>query len=244
MLSRFKLLLMIGLVAIAPTSLFGQIVVPERFVQIRSIDFVNGVLELHNFGAVDENLGGWRFCSHDEDQDRRYSSAGGFNGVTLMAGQSLFIHYNNDASQPDEINRGAIGGNFALPLDTDGAYSIQIYFASGFGNGNNIADHVQLSRFGVDNVSADERSDEAQNGGVWTDQTTWVPVLPETERVVLLDSSSGNELHGPSDYENEFEFLLGDVSGDDAINLLDIAPFVQLISGGVYDPRGDMNLDG
>ena len=244
MTHKLYLFITLAVASAMPSGLFGQINVPERFVQIRSIDFVNGILEIHNFGAVDESLAGWRFCSHDEDQDRRYSAATGFNGMTLIAGESLFIHYNNDASLPGEINRSAIGGNFALPLDTDGSYAIQFYFLTPFGNGNNIADHVQVSVFGADDVSADERSDEAQNGGVWDNQSEWVSILPETTRIVLREGVENNESHGPDDYDVEFTFLPGDVNGDNNTNLLDVAPFVNAISNGDYIPAADLNTDG
>ena len=224
--------------------LSAQINVPERFVQIRSIDFENGVLELHNFGTNVQPLDGWRFCSHDENQDRQYSATGGLNGRSLGPGESLFVHYNGDAAAANEINTSTIGGNFSTPLDTNGAYAIEIYFQTPFGNGNNIADHIQLSLFGADNTRADERSDEAEDGGVWVDQNLWVPVLAETRRVVLRASSAMNELHGPTDYVNEFDFLLGDVNCDGAVNLLDVDPFINLIGGMTYSPKGDANLDG
>ena len=38
--------------------------------------------------------------------------------------------------------------------------------------------------------------------------------------------------------------LLGDVNCDGALNLLDVAPFVQLLSTGVFDEKADMNQDG
>lgn len=39
-------------------------------------------------------------------------------------------------------------------------------------------------------------------------------------------------------------FLLGDVNGDGVVNLLDIAPFVNLISSGGFLPAADINGDG
>ncbi len=231
-------------IATITSELVGQIDSPERFVQIRSIDFETRVIEVRNFGDEDEDLSGWRFCSHDENEDRQYSAAGGLNGMILLAGDSMFIHFNNDASEPGEINIGTIGGDFSQPLDTDGAYAIQFYHQTPFGNGNNIADHVQFSRFGADNNSADERSDEAQIGGVWTNQNDWVAVLPETQRVVLRKESSLNELHSPNDYENVFDFVSGDTNCDGAVNLLDVQPFVKLILSGDYSAKADLNLDG
>jgi hypothetical protein len=242
------LLVMVLAMASLNQMAIGQISNPNRFVQIRSLDFTTSVIELHNFGEVDRSLSGWRFCSHDEDQDRRYTNSGGLNGIVLGPGQSLFIHINNDASplDPNSINRSQIGGNFALPFDTDGAYAIQIYWQTPFGTGTNIADHVQISTGGNDNTSADERSDEAQSGGVWDNQNLWVNVQTDTESVVLQEAVALNELHGPDDYDvnNPVDIVLGDVNCDGLVNLLDISPFVDAISAGQFDPKADMNQDG
>lgn len=40
------------------------------------------------------------------------------------------------------------------------------------------------------------------------------------------------------------EVLFGDINGDGAVNLLDIAPFVELLSSGEFLAAGDMNGDG
>ena len=173
--------------------------VAQREIQFSSVDFVSSVIELHNFGDVSVDLSGWRFCSHDEDQVRRYSGSTGLNGMTIAPGGSLFVHFGNDASASDEINISTIGGSFAGPFD-QGAFAIQIYFTPvSFGDGNQIADHIQWSTGGVDNVSADERSDEAQAGGVWTDQSLWIPTTADTERIELTDLTGG-ELHSPGNY--------------------------------------------
>ncbi|MEM8835808.1 MAG: dockerin type I domain-containing protein [Planctomycetota bacterium] len=173
-----------------------------RLVQIRSVDTASGILELFNHSETDAiALDGWRFCSHDEDQIRRYSAANGLNTIDLAPRASLFIHFNNDApaGEADRINLTGLG-NFALPLD-NGPYAIQIYFPpTQFGNGQQIADHLQWAVDGIDNASADERSDEAQNGGVWTDQTTWISTTNDTA-FIRLNDVGGNELHGPADYD-------------------------------------------
>jgi len=82
----------------------------DRDVQIRSIDFETGVVELFNFGDVDENLSGWRFCTHDNDQFRQYSGSSGLNGVVIESRTSLFIHFNNDGpSGSDDIAESSQG---------------------------------------------------------------------------------------------------------------------------------------
>ena len=40
------------------------------------------------------------------------------------------------------------------------------------------------------------------------------------------------------------EVLLGDINCDGAVNLLDVAPFVDLISSGEFSPKGDFDSDG
>jgi hypothetical protein len=172
-----------------------------RDVQIVDVDFEDLVLELHNFGSAAQSLSGWQFCSHDENQTRRYSSSSGLNGVSIDAGASLFIHFANDAPALfDHMDRPS--GSFALPLDR-GPYAIGLYFPPvNFGNGVTIADHVQWSIGGADNNTADERSDEAQTGGVWENQSLWVVTDVDTVAITLAEESEGLVLHGPDDYIN------------------------------------------
>ena len=200
----------------------------DRDIQIRSVDFETQVIELFNFGSVAEDLSGWRFCTHDESERLRYSGGTGLNGVSIAPSDSLFIHFANDASQANELNvtgAGGIGGQFATPLDQD-AYSIGLYFSSTgaplstsqFGNPAAIADHIQWSIDGTDNTSADERSDEAQNGSIWTDQSLWIPTTATTTGIVLNDTTGGT-LHGPANYD-VIEFapsLLGDFNNNNRV---------------------------
>ena len=223
----------------------AQISVPERFVQIRSVDLTTSVLELFNSGTASQSLDGWRFCTHDEDQVRRYSNTPGLNGFTLASGESLFVHFNNDADPADAqaVNVSTIGGNFAQPLDAEGAYGAQIYFQTPFGLGANIADHIQFSVDGLDDNTADDRSDEAE-GEVWVDQSEWVSISPDTEMIVLdvLDS----EINSAADFTviNPVSVLLGDFDGDGAVTFFDIQPFIDGLSAGVFLPVGDINQDG
>jgi hypothetical protein len=170
-----------------------------RDVQIVDIDFELEVVEVFNFGVSSEDLSGWRFCSHDENEIRRYSSLTGLNGVVVGPDQSLFIHFANDApAEPGHVNLPS--GAFALPLDR-GPYALGLYFSPVvFTDGNTIADHVQWSIDGVDNTSADERSDEAEAGGVWTDQSLWAVTHADTLALTLRESAEGLVLHGPDDY--------------------------------------------
>lgn len=221
----------------------AQIVNPLRHVQIRTIDLVNQTVEVHNFGTTDQPLDGWRFCTHDESEERRYSSAVGFNGVVLAAGESLFVMYGNDASAANEFNISSLG-TFALPLDAEGAYAIQFYFQTSFGVGANIADHLQFSVGGVDNSSADARSSIAE-GSVWSDQNAWISVSDSTTSIELNAGAENNEVNSPTDYTvTDATVLLGDVNLDDAVNFLDIPSFISVLTTGVLQPEADVNLDG
>ncbi|MCZ6835727.1 MAG: PQQ-dependent sugar dehydrogenase [Planctomycetota bacterium] len=172
----------------------------DRDVQIRSIHFDPGLIELFNYGETDEPLDGWVLCSHDENEAFVYTNPMSFIGVTIEAGSSLFIHFNNDApvGDPDRINRSVLGP-FATPLDALGAYSLSLYVNTIFTDGANIADHLQWSLDGLDNAMADKRSDEAVAGGLWTNESVWIMTGSETRIVTLLDET-GRILHGPSDY--------------------------------------------
>ena len=192
-----------------------------RDVQIRMIDFEHGVIELFNFGENTIALDGWRFCTHDEDQSFIYSSFSGLNGRQIDPSQSLFVHYNNDAVGGNAINRSQLGA-LATTLDP-GPYSIGLYFPPVFfSDGNQIADHIQWSIGGVDNLRADERSDEAENGGVWTDQSLWIPTTADTLRIELLDLTGGI-LHGPDDYRIVTPSIPGDHNGDGVVSLVDLS---------------------
>jgi len=171
-----------------------------RDVQIQSVNFLNGVVQVTNLGAASESLAGWRFCTHNTSATLRYSAATGLNGITLAPGESLYVHFNNDAAATGEINISTIGGNFAA-LERD-AYGMGLYWQTPFGTGTNIADHLQWSLDGLDNPSADERSDEAVAGGVWQDDTQWIPTSDASLQIDLLDLSAG-VLHSPADYAVE-----------------------------------------
>ena len=233
----------------------AQITTPARNVQIRTVNFQQQSIELHNFGTQDQPLDGWRFCTHDENEVRRYSSPRAFNGVVLPAGESLFVKYDNNAVAANEFNISSLG-NFAVPLDTDGAYAIQFYFQTPFDIGENIADHLQFSLAGADNQRANERNDEAAIGGVWFDENDWVAVSPATSLIQLDDSAATSELHGSSDYSVSnldivtYELIvdvlmINGTQGPDAIVLSENAGGLVLDAGThlrVFDPSLIANI--
>ncbi len=187
----------------------------NRAVQLRSVDFDRGLIEVFNFGTTDADLSGWRFCSFDEDQSFRYSSIGGLNGVTIEAGTSLFVHFNNDApaGDADRINRSAVGP-FATPLSPE-AFGLSFFDppASGsisFGNGAQMSDYVQWSVGGAVDGNAASRAGQAVSQGIWTSNAGFVATTESTGRIDLTDGDGGL-LHGPGSF-----FALGATVFDEA----------------------------
>ena len=230
-------------ILLSNSSATAQIVNPVRNLQIQTIDLVNQSLEIHNFGTTDQPLDGWRFCTHDESVDRRYSSSTAFNGVVLPAGESLFVMYNNDASAANEFNISAVG-SFAQPLDAQGAYAIQFYFRTPFGTGANIADHLQFSLDGVDDSQADARSSIAE-GEVWSDQNAWISVSADTTSISLNTGAEDSEINSPSDYTVAgAAVLLGDVDLNGVVEFLDINPFIGVLTANGFQPEADCDESG
>jgi hypothetical protein len=222
----------------------AQITNPVRNIQIRTVDLVNQTVEVHNFGDTDQSLAGWRFCTHDEDSAFRYSSAGGFSGITLAAGESIFLMYNNDASASNEFNISSMG-NFATPLDAEGAYAIQFYFQTPFGIGANIADFLQFSEGGLDNNSADARSSIAQDV-VWSDQNAWVSVGDSTTSISLNAGAENSEINSPADYtvQEDVPDLIGDFDGDGDVDAEDIDAFVGNLDQAAAGDLAELDLNG
>lgn len=222
----------------------AQITNPIRQIQIRTIDFENQTVEIRNFGTTDQTLNGWRFCTHDESSVRRYSSSAGLNGVTLAAGESMFLMYNNNASAANEFNISALG-NFATPLDVDGAYGFQFYINSSFGNGNSISDHLQFSLNGTDNTTADERSDEAVAGNLWTDENLWISVSDSTTSISLIAGAETSETNSPVDYEvvAAAPALIGDFDSDGDVDADDIDAYIGNIGQAATGDLAELDLD-
>jgi hypothetical protein len=217
----------------------------ERDIQIASVAPQDAVIELRNFGIDPIALDGWRFCTQSTTQVLRYTSSSGLNGISLDPGESLFIHQNNDApADPDRINASDIGGVFAT-MDLE-AYAISFYFpidgSLSFGNPANMADHVQFSRMGLNNFTADERTDEAVAAGLWTALTDWVAIENDSELVELTDLSNGR-LHGSDDYGVIGPVVCAaDFTGDGALDIFDVFAFLDAFNAS--DPAADFTGDG
>lgn len=212
----------------------------ERQVQIASVDFSTGVLEVVNFGQESVDLSRWRFCSHDFNERRRYTGANGLNGIVLESQASLFVYVNNDApTASDSVNVADLGGAFATPLDQD-AFGIQFFFpaANGnvsFGNSTLIADHIQWNFAGQAIGDAEERTAQAVSQGLWSSVGDFIETQSDSVRIDLADLS-GDVTGGPDEYvvEQVQFFVLGDLNCDGAVDLLDVQPFVLAIT----DPAG------
>lgn len=228
------------LTTLANTGLAG-----ERDVQIVNVFPEAQTLMLFNSGDAAVDLSGWRFCSHNTTMVRQYTSPSGLDGVVVEPSNSIFIQLLNDANPqiPNQFNASDLGGNFA---DFElAAYGLSIYFPNDmgnvvFGDGNLIADHIQWSLGGIDNATADERSDEAVKGGVWTDEEAWINVRNDTLLIELIDPDFA-ELHGPDDY-NILIACRADLTDDGLLNFFDISAFLSAFSS--MDPAADFTGDG
>jgi hypothetical protein len=239
-MSKFRLVTAFSI----PALLLGSVATAApRDIQISEINLDTGVMTLHNYGPIDQVMNGFRFCTQDDNETLRYTAASGFNGINIQTGAELDIHLFNDAvAGPGVINLSTLAGVFAGPLDT-GPFSIALYFPPAvFADGNLMADFIQWNIGGADNTIADERSDEAQAGGVWTDQSAWVSTTANTETITLKAASAGLILHGPTDYETtEAPGIPGDINGDGVVDTADLGILIGVF--GTNTPGADINGD-
>ncbi len=228
----------------------------NRQVQVLSVDFDTSVIELFNFAEVDVDLTGWRFCTHDFNEVRRYTSAAGLTGVTIEAGTSIFIHHANDApADPDRINRSTLAGNFATPLDQD-AFGMQFFFPSmkggvSFGNSALIADHIQWNINGASVGSAQFRTKQAVGQGLWSATGDFIVTAAETLRIDLTDLS-GDIAGSPAEYDvtnpcpGDIADDFGTLGGDGMVSFGDFLALLGLVGpcpGGTPGCTGDIADD-
>jgi hypothetical protein len=221
--------------------------VDRRDIQIKSVDFESGVLEVHNYGSVGQVLVGWRFCTHDSDQVRRYTSSTGLNMSSVDAGESLFIYTNNDApAGAQNINVSALGGSFALPLDPD-AYGLQLFFPStsgtvSFSNSALIADHIQWNTSATSAGSAEARTSQAVSEGLWTSTGVFIETASDSTSLELTDEGDGR-LHGPANYTvSTPNACPADLDNSGSLNFGDVSAFLTLYGNG--DLAADLDNSG
>jgi hypothetical protein len=220
----------------------------NRDIQIVNMILDDAVVHLFNFGLDPVDLDGWRFCTQSTTQVRRYTGTTGFDGSTMNAGESLFIHLNDDApAVANHINVSSLGGAFA-PLDLE-AFAISFYFPGdggfvNFGDETTMAEHIQFSRNGLNNFTADERSDEAVAAGLWTGVTDWISIQTDSLLIELTDISGGL-LHGPDDYNVFGPACAADLTGDGVADIFDVLDFVAAYNANdpIADFTGDGNID-
>ncbi len=229
-------------VALASPALAGV-----RDIQMVRVDFTTQVIEVRNLGASAQPLNGFRFCSNNSSVTARYTGVTGLNGRTLQPGESLFVHFNNDATPgaTDAVNIAALGGVAALPL-SPAPYGLGLYWTTPFTTGANQADYIQwtdrpnLSDPG--NLSADLRATAAVAGGTWTAANAWIMTQIDSLRITL-DDLTGAELHSPADYsvENPAAAPSPDINSDGVVNGTDLLILLNEFGG---PGSADLNNDG
>jgi len=215
----------------------------------RDIQFANILTDVHvfmltNMGTETIALDGWRFCTQNSSQIRVYSSPSGLDGISIAPNTSITIHLNNDASAavPTQHNASDVGLFADFELE---AYALALYHHNPdgsipFHDGTFMVDYLQWSIGGVDNDTADERADEAEDGGLWVDQSEWISVRNDTLLIELTDPS-GAELHNPDNY-NIIVNCPADITDDGALNFFDVSAFLSAFSA--MDPAADFTGDG
>ena len=165
----------------------------------------------------------------------------GFTTVPGGFGSTNFGVLQLDGSIESVVNVGVDIDGFAN--DSDG----QLFgMDSDFGNNENRLFSVDpFELIGIQNMGANAIEDIAflnetlfaitNTGLARIDQSTGALVS-----ILILNPSSSNYsgLVAPNDG------VLGDINCDGVVTLLDVSPFVALISGGGYSLKGDFNLDG
>jgi len=216
----------------------------DRDIQFSNILADDHVFMLSNLGAETISLDGWRFCTQNSSVVRVYTNPSGLNGISIASNTSITIHLNNDANPgvATQFNASDIGPFAGFGLD---AYSLAIYRVNPdgsipFHDGNFMVDFLQWSLGGVDNDTADERSDEAEAGGLWVDQSQWISVRNDTLLIELTDPT-GAELHSPDNY-NVIVSCPADLTDDGMLNFFDVSAFLGAFSA--MDPAADFTGDG
>lgn len=241
------LLVTCGALLATSTSAMAQVDPIERGVQIVRVNFADGTFEIANTTDQAIALDGWRLCSHDFNEARRYTSAGGLNGLSLAAGQSLTVFTNNDMPMgfPSGINASALGGAIAGPLDQD-AFGLQVFFPGDdgvvrFGDSSDIADHIQWNVDGRDMGSSEQRTGQAVGEGLWTAAGEFIVTRTDSVEIELT-SAVGELLHGPANYTVTEPACRADIDMDGVLTIFDFLGFQNRFDGG--EVAADIDMDG
>jgi hypothetical protein len=204
------------------------------------------VLFVTNLGAEPVALDGWRFSSSSGFGIDRQTDADGLNGIVIGPLEAVRFYLNDDApnNHITNINVSEIGG-FA-PHDVF-AYAISLYFPDkagvvDFDDGLQMADHMQWSIHGVDDEAVDERSDEAEAGGVWTDQSAWIDFRHHAYAIESTTFTPAVYLHGPEHHNVIVIPCESDVNDDGRTDIFDVLLFIKLYESG--DLRADLFSNG
>lgn len=136
------------------------------------LNFADGSITLHNNGTALEALDGWRFCSHDLDQQRVYSSTSALNGITIGAGDSLTLSF--------------ASFNFISTIDTANSASIGLYTSSNFGSSTALETFIQYTPVGNTTFGTSQaRTVTAVDAGVWDANNSFVEVNASDTRITL-----------------------------------------------------------
>jgi hypothetical protein len=169
---------------IASALLLTTLAQTKAAVVFSQLDFGTDSITVHNNGASIVDLSGWRFCSHDFDENFTYSNSSALNGQTIAAGQSLTIDLSgiNFVGSIDNTNSLAVG----LYNNLDGSLS--------FGSSNDLSAYLQYSPIGAtDAGNAETRTVTAVAAGLWDAPGSFFRVAPSSSGIFLndLNTSTG-----------------------------------------------------
>ena len=246
-MTNSSLLAACGALLVSSSMAMAQVDPIERGVQIVRVNFADGTIEISNTTDETIALDGWRLCSHDFNESRRYTSSSGLNGFSLDPGQSLTVFTNNDkpASFPSGVDASDLGGAVAGPLDQD-AFGMQVFYPGDdgtvrFGDSSDIVDHIQWNVDGRDMGTSEQRTGQAVSEGLWTAAGEFI--VTQTDSVEIeLTSAIGELLHGPANYTATNPVCRADMDMDGSLTIFDFLAFQNKFDGG--EVSADIDMDG
>lgn len=167
------------------------------------IDLVTNTITLTNTAANSVDLGGWRFCSHDLDNVRTYTSPSDFNGVSILGGESLVV-------DTTTLNFAGLLGNNAMSIglydDLDGSLS--------FGSPDDLSAFIQFAPDGTTEFgNAEFRTATAVAAGLWDATGSFVSIGAGDTEIVLNDLNSSTGASSFAAIPEPSSALLGGLAG-------------------------------